>query len=429
MNAEGAADRRPPSGGDSLLTRMTTAAAIDNRVFPDLVEHVPGLITEGFGILAGAPKAGKSWLSLDIALACAEGGMVLGGLPTDQRAVLLLALEDGERRLQSRMRQLRAGPLPAGLNIITELSFGAVGATICEWLELHAHDETKPLVLLDTLGRARPQRRPGDDPYIADYQLGAGIKRIVDHLPGAALVAVHHTRKAGAQDWMDTVSGTQGIVGSADYILVLRRERQSDDGMLAVTGRDVHEAEYALTVTNGRWALDGPDLAAASESARRRAEAAREQKQSRLADRSLAALNYVLSRPETTPKDLASYLTVSPQIAGNLLGRLADKDLILKSGRGVYMPIPKPGESGESGESADQATNIADPPSGESGESGETENHSPPAIKALSPHSPPKPSDVASRPCPGRRRRQERQRQRTRGGVLHASQQTDEATA
>ena len=423
---KGAVTGRPPSGDDSLLKRMTTAAAIDNQEFPPLVEHVPGLITEGFGILAGAPKAGKSWLSLDVALACAEGGVVLGGLPTDQRAVLLLALEDGERRLQSRMRQLRTGSLPASLDIITEISFGAVGATICEWLELHAEDENKPLVLLDTLGRARPQRRPGDDPYIADYQLGAGIKRIVDHLPGAALVAVHHTRKAGAQDWMDTVSGTQGIVGSADYILVLRRERQADDGLLAVTGRDVQEAEYALTVTNGRWALDGPDLSAASESARRRAEAASEQKQSRLADRSLAALNYVLSRPETTPKDLASYLTVSPQIAGNLLGRLTDKALILKSGRGIYTPIPKPGESGESGESTGHHRFHADQPSGESGETGETENRPPAGIKALSPVSPPKPSEVANRPRPGRRPRHERHRTR---GKFRTDQQTDEATA
>ncbi len=323
-NAEGAAAGRPSSASSGLLAGMTTAAAIDAQVYPDLVEHVPGLITEGFGILAGTPKVGKSWLTLDVALACAEGGMVFGGLPVDPRAVLLLALEDGPRRLQKRMWDLRPGAqLPIGLDIITEATPGTVAAKISEWLCIHADDDKKPLVFLDTLGRARPQRRAGDDPYIADYQLGIGIKRLVDQVPGAGMLAVHHTRKQGASDWMDTVSGTQGIVGSADYVLVLRRERQSDGGLLSVTGRDICEAEYALTLTAGRWSLDGPDLAAAAESARSRAEAAREQKQARLADRSLSALAYVQSCKETTPKDLAAYLKVSPQTASTTLDGLS----------------------------------------------------------------------------------------------------------
>ena len=110
-------------------------------------------------------------------------------------------------------------------------------------------------MILDTLGKARPQRRPGDDPYIADYQLGSRIKATVDAVPGAALVAVHHTRKTGAEDWLDTVSGTQGIARSADYILVLRRKRKSDEGTLAVTGRDVAQTSTPsrpITVS-GHW--------------------------------------------------------------------------------------------------------------------------------------------------------------------------------
>ena len=66
-------------------------------------------------------------------------------------------------------------------------------------------DENPPLVILDTLGKARPQRRAGDDPDIADYQFGTRIKNTVDAIPGAALVAIHHTRKMGAEDWLDTL--------------------------------------------------------------------------------------------------------------------------------------------------------------------------------------------------------------------------------
>jgi hypothetical protein len=31
-------------------------------------------------------------------------------------------------------------------------------------VERHRHDENSPLVILDTVGKARPQRRAGDDP-------------------------------------------------------------------------------------------------------------------------------------------------------------------------------------------------------------------------------------------------------------------------
>src|SRR6185503_16087584 len=84
-----------------LLAGIKSAADLDQMVFTELVQHVPHLITEGFGILAGAPKTGKSWLAVGIALACAQGSSVLDCIPTKPRYVLLLALEDGERRLQT----------------------------------------------------------------------------------------------------------------------------------------------------------------------------------------------------------------------------------------------------------------------------------------------------------------------------------------
>ncbi|WP_204806460.1 AAA family ATPase [Mycobacterium riyadhense] len=335
----------------TLLSNVMTAADLDTMTFPDLVEHVPHLITEGFGVLAGSPKAGKSWLAAGIALACAHGGMALGCIPLkEHRHVLLLALEDGPRRLQTRMRRLNGDrSLPARLDILTEIAPGTVIPTITEWLNRHRDDDTQPLVILDTLGRARPQRRPGDDPYIADYQLGSRIKATVDAVPGAALVAVHHTRKMGAEDWLDTVSGTQGISGSADYVLVLRRKRKSDEGTLAVTGRDVAENEYAVKTDNGIWTLDGMDILDAAATITTRAEQAQ---QIRLGTRSLDAMKFVNTRPSTTPPELAEHLKVDSQEAGRQLKRLFDGGYVEKASRGVY--VPAGGKTGDSGKNADQ---------------------------------------------------------------------------
>src|SRR5206468_5458508 len=63
------------------------------------------------------------------------------------------------------------------------------------------------------------------------------------------------------EDFLEAVSGTNGIAGAADATLVLRRPRGQADGVLHVTGRDVDEAEYALAFqpAAGAWTLlDGP---------------------------------------------------------------------------------------------------------------------------------------------------------------------------
>src|SRR6476620_7695625 len=98
---------------DSLLSGMFNGAWLDQQEFPPLEYAVPGIIPEGFGVLAAPPKTGKSWLVCNIGLACAAGGTALGRIDVAQRPVLYLALEDGQRRLQTRCRRIMADqPLP-----------------------------------------------------------------------------------------------------------------------------------------------------------------------------------------------------------------------------------------------------------------------------------------------------------------------------
>jgi hypothetical protein len=319
-----------------LLAGLKSAADLENMTFNPLVEHVPSLIVEGFGILAGAPKVGKSWLALGIALACAQGGKAFGTITVEPRAVLLLALEDGERRLQSRMFKLNGDdPLPANLTYLTKVAPGTVAATISAWLKVHRRDQSPPLVILDTLGKARPQRKPGEDAYIADYQLGTWIKNTVDAVPGAALLAVHHIRKMGATDWLDTVAGTNGLTGSADYIVVLTRKRKSGEGLLSVTGRDIRENEYATILSGeGIWKLDGGSFGTAVEAAETRRES------ERLGDRALEVLGFVNSRlVPTCAADVAKDLDIDQHQARTYLGRLADSGRIRKLGRGLYSGV------------------------------------------------------------------------------------------
>ncbi|MEV4127480.1 AAA family ATPase [Nocardia sp. NPDC049707] len=324
-----------PSRSGDLLHGLRDGQWLDAQEFPPLSWSVEGIVPEGFGLIVAPPKAGKSWLVAAIGLTCATGGMALGRIPVKQRPVLYLALEDGHRRLQSRFRTLMEGqPIPKGISVVIKAEQGQVVAMIAEYMV--RHQDAAPLVILDTLGKARPPKLRGEDSYAQDYALGTKLKNVADSVTGASLLVVHHTRKAESADFIDAVSGTQGIAGSADFVLVLNRKRKSDQAVLSVTGRDVPENEYALVTDEGRWSLDGKDLMDAAATVATRQQ---EQQRDRLGDRSASVLAFVASRPMgTRATDLAQQLGISADDAGKYLRRLHDGGLIDKRTRGIYMP-------------------------------------------------------------------------------------------
>lgn len=236
------------------ITTMT-GTQLMAATFPEVEWVIPGIIPEGFTVIAAPPKAGKSWLVLDTAIALSTASKTLGAYETPEaRPVLYLALEDTFKRLQKRLTILDYQPsdlLTIRINLEEEL----YETVITDWLAQHS--EQKPLVIVDTLGRVRPV---GDANYNSDYAFSASFKKLVDPIPGAALWAVHHTRQrqlgVPLGDFLESVSGTSGITGAADTIAVLARERHETSAIFAVTGRDVEENQYALEFVNGRWVID-----------------------------------------------------------------------------------------------------------------------------------------------------------------------------
>jgi hypothetical protein len=244
-------------------TTLTTITAKDlgSKEFSPRRWVIPGLITEGFTILAGAPKAGKSWKALNLAVAVASGGMALGKIQVEQGEVLYLALEDSERRLKERLEKIIPfGELPEGLHIATAGDFHPLHKGGLEALEawLREHQGTR-LVVIDTLARVKPARRVNQDAYDHDTAVVSALQRLsMEH--GVALVVVHHTRKRVTDDYLEEVSGTYGLTGAADCVAVLARKARGEmDATLKMTGRDIEEQELALKFDpqRGLWSLLG----------------------------------------------------------------------------------------------------------------------------------------------------------------------------
>jgi hypothetical protein len=326
---------------DQAPRRQTGWNAVElmNTEFPPPRWAVPGLISEGLNLLVGGPKLGKSWLSLGLAAAISTGQRALGSTEVQQGPVLYLALEDTGRRLQKRLSVMAAGgwrPSPH-LQLETSCPHWTAGgeALVAEWLE--ANPDAR-LVIIDTFEKIRGRSGSTASAYGDDYVAASRIKAVADHY-GVPILVVHHVRKAGADDFLDLVSGTNGIPGAADTILVLERPRGQADGVLHVVGRDVDEADHAMTFNPdaGTWTrLDGPALDHTLHEAR------------------AAILRYLREHPGSGPSAIADGTGLKPASVRQTCRRMAADGQLRVTPGGKYHPA----DDGD-----DEATSQASPPS------------------------------------------------------------------
>ena len=240
-----------------------TAAPLDARTlmtmtFQPIKYVVPGIIVEGLTLLAGKPKLGKSWLLLHAAVAVASNGFTLGEIHCAEGDVLYCALEDNMRRLQSRLTKLLgiSKSWPDRLHLQCEMPRLADGGltTIKQWIATAEHPR---LIIIDTLAMVRPQKGKDQTQYDADYAAVLELRKLATEHE-LAVVVVHHLRKQDADDPFDAVSGTLGLTGAPDSVLVLKYDRNGEV-VLHGRGRDLVEIEKALSFNRDTctWTIVG----------------------------------------------------------------------------------------------------------------------------------------------------------------------------
>ena len=168
------------------------------------------------------------------------------GVQVKRSDVLYLALEDTKSRLQSRLKKLTWGITARLDGLSLEIDwppFEQRGLTYLEeWLGTHP---AVGLVIIDTFARVRRKPKTNANVYADDYAAAHEVKALADK-HRVAILLVHHLRKCGATDPVEEVSGSTGLTGAADGVLVLKRERGQADATLFTTGRDIDEEEIAL---------------------------------------------------------------------------------------------------------------------------------------------------------------------------------------
>jgi hypothetical protein len=235
----------------------TSTNDIMARTFAPINWVVPGYISEGFLVLAGRQKLGKTWLAIDMALAVATGGVAMGSIMCEQGDVLYIDMENGPRRIQSRINTLfpdeRNRPDLSRLEWVTEapqLDAGFVGE-----LERWRQSVPEPrFAIIDVLQRIKPPGSMARNAYENDYSTWAPLQHWATS-NGIAVLGLHHTKKGGAEDPLEALSGSNGLGACADTTLVLDSDQNGKT--LYVRGRDVEEKETTLIFAGGFWSILG----------------------------------------------------------------------------------------------------------------------------------------------------------------------------
>lgn len=329
----------PPPEEPSFRPQLLTAAELMRMDLGHMRWAVDGIVPEGATILAGKPKMGKSWLAMHLAITVARGGQALGKIPVEPGPVHYLSLEDGTRRLQSRLRRFldpQGQDWPQCLTFYTRWAkYKEGGLDALE--KLMATDKPR-LVIIDTLIRVRNNRSGNATLYSEDYEAISVLQQLaLQH--GVAVLIVTHVRKTPPlepvdADPLEQVSGTMGLTGAADTVLTLRRKRFGTEAKLSITGRDVEEKDLQLSwhPAECRWILEGEIVGAPLNTEQRKI---------------IAALQQV-SRPLSVMQVLRlSDTSLRYDALQKCMIRMAKDGLIRKDGHGLYAANEPPGSEEE----------------------------------------------------------------------------------
>ena len=242
--------RYQPEGAGELLAR---------RLDPPRI-IVDDLLADGLTVLGGGPKDGKSWLAEDLALAVAAG-RPWQGRQTHACGVLYLDLENGERIIQERLRQLLDGreqPLER-LRFVYEwprFNEGSGGglALLNKYLQT---ERDIGLVIVDMLAGVRPPRADSAGVYEGDHAFASRLNQfaLAHHI---ALLGLHHTNKKDVKPEhpMRAISGSHGLTGGSSANWLLHRPFGASQAQLHIASRELETSNILLLRNDltGAWA-------------------------------------------------------------------------------------------------------------------------------------------------------------------------------
>jgi AAA domain/Bifunctional DNA primase/polymerase, N-terminal len=234
------------------------AADLMKKIIPPKRWVVPGFLPQGFGVLASAPKVGKTRLCLQIVVAARLPEEEVLDKKVETRDVLFYCLENDEESVQGAIEELLHGrEMPRGLTLLWTAPRlqGGLEEEINDWLVRHPVG----LVVIDMLAKVRPARsgKSSRTSYDEDYDALSPLHDIARAHPGCTILILTHDRKAGSDDWMSKITGSRGVTGVGDFAIFIDRKRNAKDGVIYIDGRYFRETDDIPVNFRDGWYSSG----------------------------------------------------------------------------------------------------------------------------------------------------------------------------
>lgn len=308
---------------------MTTSKRIGKNAneiysteYPDIAWIIPDLLPSGMAILGGRPKAGKSWLTMQIAQAMGSGDCVFGKQVSSGR-VLYLALEDGERRLKQRMK-MQGWNEKSRKNV----DFLTIETFIKEIGFLHVNDNAKKLysiaekgkykfIVVDSFNVAFMGLKNADDsPLVTNalkplqsYSLDANV---------LTLIIDHHNKQSTMsndnQNPINNITGSTAKSSITDTAIGVYKTAKGKLRLMA-TGRDFEDIDIKIcTDEHMHWQYEG---------------------EGKVTEKEQDVLDVIVSLGEAVRlAEVANKLNIPESRASERLKKLKQLDLIAKTPEG-----------------------------------------------------------------------------------------------
>ena len=216
-----------------------------NVELPPLRYAVQPILPEGLVLIAGRPKAMKSWTMLHLCY-CVENGIKFLNHDVVQGNALYLSLEDSKRRLKDRIFKLghfNSKRVPECDVEAPYLGFG-LEEDIQRWID----ESIDPrLIVIDTLARVKPRtKKSSGTAYDLDNELLRNVQKLAIS-NGVCIVLISHLSKSETEYSFDRITGSAGLQGMCDaFWLMDRGDTENAKASITGRGRDIIDFSYEV---------------------------------------------------------------------------------------------------------------------------------------------------------------------------------------
>lgn len=241
----------------------TNANSIFKTIYPDPTWIVPGFIPAGMTLLAGRPKAGKSWIALQVSREVSSGGELFGE-QIEQGRVLYLALEDNNQRLKKRMQIQQWGEKSRKntefitfRTFVDKIGFLHLGikegdskvGKHAERLYKEVEDGKYRLVVIDTFSNAFLGLKNIDDNQIMTLVMKPLQEISLSRNIGTIVLDHHNKMSEQAPNLTNDILGSTAKVSISDTVIGVYRKGKDERRLLA-TGKDIEDFDVMIKKDN-----------------------------------------------------------------------------------------------------------------------------------------------------------------------------------